>query len=99
MAVSLEAVLSYLMHVDGMSDLADGSVKYTGYGVVKEWVSLLEGCEILCREGIIHLDYLGSRIGLGYLPSRTTDRWDFMPFFIGGVDFDTFGSHDEEYFG
>ena len=75
------------MHVDVFQ--ADGSITHTGYGVVEEWVSLLQGFEILRREGIAHFDNLWSRIGRRQLPR--SERWGFgsyhfMPFFIGCVD-------------
>ena len=63
MAVPLQAVLSYLMHIDIGVFEADGGVTYTGDGVVEERVSLLEGFEILCRKGFVHVDFRGSRIG------------------------------------
>ena len=70
------------MHVDVVFQ-ADGRVAYTGDGVVEERVSLLEGLEVLCGEGIVHVDFLGSRIDRSQPRNQSLD---FRPFFVGGVD-------------
>ena len=44
---------------------AEGGVTYAGDGVVEEWISLLEVFEILCRNGLVHVDFCRSRIGSG----------------------------------
>jgi hypothetical protein len=49
------------MHVDWF--VTDCGLAHTGDGVVKERVSLLEGLEILCREGNVHGDLHRSGIG------------------------------------
>jgi len=49
------------MHVDVFQ--ADSGITYTGDGVVEERISLLEGLEILCREGFVRFDFRRSRIG------------------------------------
>eukprot|EP00985_Skeletonema_marinoi_P014056 scaffold7045_cov127-Skeletonema_marinoi.AAC.1 len=74
LAVPLQAVLSYLMHIDIGVFEADGGVTYTGDGVVEERVSLLEGFEILCRKGFVHVDFRGSRIGWRQPRSQRFDR-------------------------
>ena len=51
LAIPIQPVLSYLMHVDVFE--TDGGITYAGDGVVEERVSLLEGLEILCRDGLV----------------------------------------------
>ena len=62
---------------------ADGCVTYAGDGVVEERVLLLERFEILCRDGLVHVDLCRSRIGS--CSTHPITRSAFRPFCVCNI--------------
>ena len=92
------------MHVGVGVFETDGGVTYAGDGVVEEWVSLLEGFEILCRNGLVHVDFCRSRIGSGSTYPMVRSAFDpaSVANFVGSVHLlvvVSLGAHDIILFG